>query len=49
MINTMDIQRTGLSAWLGHELCAALAIGYADEQPEQRPRKSISECTDWRG
>lgn len=38
-----------LSAWLGHELCAALAIGYADEQPEQRPRKSISECTDWRG
>lgn len=30
------------------ELAAALAIGYADEQPEPRPRKSPTDVAEWR-
>lgn len=30
-------------------LYAALAIGYPDEAPPPRPRKSLSEVTEWRG
>jgi len=38
-----------LAAWLGRtdELVAAVAVGYADEAPPARPRKSWREVTDW--
>lgn len=39
-----------LNEWLHTEgeLCAALALGYADEAPLARPRKNISDITEWR-
>ena len=39
-----------LNRWLGAdgELIAALALGYADEQPAARPRKGLEEVTEWR-
>lgn len=39
-----------LCAWLncGGELAAAFALGYADEKPAPRPRKSWSETVEWR-
>lgn len=39
-----------LSEWLSSpgQLAAALAIGYADEEPGPRPRKVIDEVTIWR-
>lgn len=39
-----------LCAWLncGGELAAAFALGYADEEPAPRPRKSWSETVEWR-
>lgn len=39
-----------LSEWLNidGELLAALAIGYADETPVARPRKSLEDVTEWR-
>lgn len=37
-----------LSAWVGGELYAILAIGYADEAPAERPRKRIEDVTEWR-
>ena len=40
-----------LKQWLGGkgEPAAAMAIGYADEAPAARPRKSFSETVTWRG
>jgi nitroreductase len=29
------------------ELIAAIAVGYADEEPEARPRKDVSEVVEW--
>ena len=39
-----------LNGWLdaGGELIAALALGYADEAPAARPRKSLEEAAEWR-
>lgn len=37
-----------LCKWLGGELAAAFALGYADEEPAPRPRKSWSETVEWR-
>ena len=39
-----------LNEWLntGGELLAALAVGYADEAPPPRPRKSGGDVTEWR-
>lgn len=39
-----------LNEWLGNdgELYAALAVGYADEAPAARPRKSVEEVVEWR-
>lgn len=37
-----------LYTWLGGELAAAFALGYADEEPAPRPRKSWSETVEWR-
>lgn len=39
-----------LSEWLGGdgEPAAALAVGYADEAPAPRPRKTLSEVVEWR-
>lgn len=39
-----------LVEWLGTEaqMVAALSVGLADEAPEKRPRKSLSEVTTWR-
>ena len=39
-----------LNGWLnaGGELIAALALGYADEAPAVRPRKSLEEAAEWR-
>lgn len=39
-----------LTEWLGDAgaLYAALAVGYADENPAPRPRKDISFVTEWR-
>lgn len=39
-----------LCTWLncGGELAAAFALGYADEEPAPRPRKSWSETVEWR-
>ena len=38
-----------LCAWLGetHQMIAAVALGYPDEQPNPRPRKSVDEVTTW--
>ncbi len=38
-----------ISSWLGieHEMVGAVALGYADEEPEPRPRKSWQEVTEW--
>lgn len=37
-----------LSDWAGGELYAILAVGYADEAPEARPRKKTEEVIEWR-
>lgn len=37
-----------LNEWLQGELIAALAIGYADENPAARPRKEKKEIVEWR-
>ena len=37
-----------LCTWLGGELAAAFALGYADEEPAPRPHKSWSETVEWR-
>lgn len=37
-----------LCTWLGGELAAAFALGYAGEAPMPRPRKSWSETVEWR-
>lgn len=39
-----------LNGWLNAdgELFAALAVGYADEAPASRPRKSMEEVVEWR-
>lgn len=38
-----------LSSWLNRkdELVAAVAIGYANQLPHKRPRKSLEEVVDW--
>ena len=38
-----------LCGWLGenHLMVAAVALGYPDEQPAARPRKSVDEVTRW--
>jgi nitroreductase len=38
-----------LCDWLGqkHQMIAAVSLGYADEQPGPRPRKPVSEVTEW--
>ena len=38
-----------LSGWLGenHQMIAAVALGYADESPGARPRKTVDEVTAW--
>lgn len=40
-----------LCAWLGEKrlLVAAVSLGYPDESPEPRPRKSVDEVTRWVG
>lgn len=38
----------GLSRWAGGELYAILALGYAEEAPEARPRKSMECVVEWR-
>lgn len=40
-----------LCQWLraDGELLAALAVGYGDERPAARPRKSMDEAVEWRG
>ena len=47
--NTFFAQRE-LCEWLDTdgELYGALALGYADEQPAARPRKSRSDAVEWR-
>jgi nitroreductase len=39
-----------LCAWLGQtcQLIAAVALGYADENPPARPRKPLAEVVEWR-
>lgn len=37
-----------LSDWLNGELYAALAVGYADENPCARPRKKMEDTIEWR-
>jgi nitroreductase len=39
-----------LCTWLGqtHQMIAAVALGYADESPGARPRKTVDEVTAWR-
>ena len=39
-----------LCEWLdtGGELYAALAVGYADEEPSPRPRRDVREVVEWR-
>lgn len=37
-----------LSDWLGGELYAALAVGYAEESPCARPRKKTENTIEWR-
>lgn len=38
-----------LCAWLGetHQMVAAVALGYADEQPRARPREAPNKVTTW--
>ncbi|MGC9393422.1 MAG: nitroreductase family protein [Anaerolineae bacterium] len=38
-----------LCAWLGetHQLVAAVAVGYPDEEPNARPRKAVEEVVRW--
>jgi len=38
-----------LCAWLGqtHQMIAAVSFGYPDEQPNARPRKTVTEVTQW--
>ena len=38
-----------LRGWLGetHQMIAAVTLGYPDEQPNARPRKSVDEVTRW--
>jgi nitroreductase len=38
-----------LCAWIGetHQLVAAVAVGYPDEEPNARPRKGVDEVTRW--
>jgi len=38
-----------LCSWLGqtHQMIAAVSLGYADEKPKARPRKPVSEVTEW--
>jgi nitroreductase len=38
-----------LCAWLGepHQLVAAVAVGYPDEEPKARPRMTVDEVTRW--
>lgn len=38
-----------LCTWLGqtHEMIAAVSLGYPDEKPNARPRKSVTEVTEW--
>jgi len=38
-----------LCAWLGepHQLIAAIAVGYPEEAPSPRPRKTVEEVTRW--
>lgn len=40
-----------LCKWLDHDgqLIAAIAFGYPDEFPEERPRKKIDDVVEWRG
>lgn len=40
-----------LCEWLGSdgELLAAMAVGYAQEAPPARPRKSMADAVEWRG
>lgn len=37
-----------LSDWVGGELYAILAVGYADEAPAARPRKKAEDIIEWR-
>ena len=39
-----------LCQWLNSEgeLVAAIAFGYPDEFPEERPRKSVEDVVEWR-
>ena len=37
-----------LSEWSGGELYAVLAVGYADESPNARPRKKEEDVIEWR-
>ena len=37
-----------LCTWLGGELAAAFALGYADEEPAPRPRKNFDDIVEWR-
>jgi len=38
-----------LASWLGetHQMIAAVSLGYPDEHPAARPRKSVNEVTRW--
>jgi nitroreductase len=38
-----------LRAWLGqnYDMIAAVSLGYPNENPEARPRKSVDEMTEW--
>jgi nitroreductase len=38
-----------LCDWLGqtHQMIAAVSLGYPDEKPNARPRKPLSEVTEW--
>lgn len=46
----IDFAYHELLKWLGtnEQLIAAIAFGYADENPDQRPRKKISSLITWR-
>ena len=37
-----------LCSWAGGELAAVMALGYPDEEPGPRPRKSLEEAAEWR-
>ena len=38
-----------LRVWMGEQgrMIAAVSLGYADESPKARPRKSVDEVTKW--